>query len=322
MIIHSTVAYADFCQAHAAALPVFFQPWWLDAVGQHGAWQKYVIRDDHGQAIGIWPVFTKRRYGFHWHTLPPYTPISGPWFAEHHHLTPLLLSAFASQIAAGHLYWLLQSMHSVAQATSWRENGFEVDLRHTYRLPPTNDPDELFRRFRTTTRNEIRKADRTLQIRPVDDLRHFLPLYRQHAREKGIFVSALVPVLEAIYAACLERGQGQLLCAYDAQENLHAGVFLVWDQQVTYVLIISRNQNFPTSAATRLLLWRAIQHSVVAGRIFDFNGGDVPSIGNFFAAFGAQKTAYLRATIYPNPLVRFAVKLAKHIRHPRGHLFR
>lgn len=320
-MISSEREYGDFCQAHTAELPIFFQPWWLDAVGQHGHWQKYVIRGSNDNTIGIWPIFTKRRYGFQWRTLPPYSPVSGPWFAENDALSQPLLAALTSQLAGGQLYWLVHSMRYVQQALWWQKNGFEVHIWHTYRLPVTNDPDNLFRRFRTTTRNEIRKAARNLLVRPVGHLQHFLPLYIRHARAKGIFTPAVAQVFECIYNASLERGQGQLLCAYDKEGNLHAGVFLVWDHQNTYVQSISRNQDFQTSSATRLILWQAIKQSATSGRAFDFNGGDVPSIGDFFASFGAEKVAYLRAVLYPNALVRFVVRLAKYVRHPQSRLF-
>lgn len=322
MITAYEPAYAAFCQIYAAELPVFFQPWWLDAVGQQGRWQKYVIQDGEGQVIGIWPVFSKRKYGLRWHTLPPYTPVSGPWFGTADALTEALLQALVKKLAGNSLYWLIQSMRYVQQPDWWQSAGFEVDTRHTYQLPATDDPQELFRRFRSTTRNEIKKAERNLQVRAVSDLRKFMPLYTRHAESKGIFSLAAAQALEAIHGACLEHGQGQILLAYDAQENLYAGILTVWDQKTTYLLVISRNEDFQTSPATRLLLWQAIQQSAASGRTFDFEGGNIPSIGDFFASFGATKTAYLRAILYPNALIRSAVRLAKYVRHPRSRFFR
>jgi len=322
LLISSALEYAAFCQLYAAELPIFLQPWWLDAVGQQGHWQKYVIKDNSDKPIGIWPVFTKRRYGFYWHTLPPYTPVSGPWFAEENTLTQPLLEALVSQISKSSLYWLLQSVRYIQQAAWWQKNGFEVEIWHTYQLPATDDAMELFKKFRSTTRNEIKKASPFIEIRQETDLQHFMPLYTQHAQAKKIFDPAAATAFQAVFAVCTARAQGQLLCAYDQQENLLAGIFCVWDQKTTYLLVISRQEQTQPFSPTRFLLWQAIKLSATQGRIFDFEGGRMPSIGDFFASFGATKTAYLRAILYPNPLVRFAVRLTKYVRHPQSRFFR
>ena len=208
------------------------------------------------------------------------------------------------------------------QAAWWQNNGFEVDVWHTYQLPATNNPTELFQKFRSTTRNEIKKAAQYLEVRPETDVTQFMPLYTQHAQARHIFAPAAARVFQAIVAASLEHGQGQLLCAYDRQEQLCAGIFCVWDHKTTYLLVISRSQVVQPFSATRFLVWQAIQQSALSGRVFDFEGGLLPSIGDFFASFGAAKTAYLRAILYPNSLVRFVVRLAKYARHPQSRFFR
>ncbi len=322
LLIASELEYAAFCQLYAAELPIFFQLWWLDAVGQQGHWQKYVIKDDRNAPIGIWPVFTKRRYGFYWHTLPPYTPVSGPWFAEENALSQPLLDALVSQIRGSSLYWLLQSVRYIKQAAWWQKSGFEVEIWHTYQLPPVADEMELFQKFRSTTRNEIKKASRLMEVRQETDLQQFMPLYREHAQAKKILVPAAATAFQSVFTACAAHGQGQLLCAYDRQEHLLAGIFSVWDQKTTYLLVVSRQEQTQTFSPTRFLVWQAIKLSAANGRTFDFEGGSVPSIGDFFASFGAGKTAYLRAVLYPNPLVRFVVRLAKYVRRPQSRFFR
>jgi len=236
-------------------------------------------------------------------------------------LSAALSPASSRQLSGNSLYWLLQSIRYVSEVDWWKKNGFETQIRHTYRLPVTEHPHILFRQFRPSTRSRIKKAAAYLQVRPVDHLQEFMAVYVQHARAKKIFLPAHAQAFQSIFSACLQREQGELLCAYDEQGRLHAGAFFVWDQTTTYLLIVSRNQDFQHSFAARLLLWHGIQRAITRGHVFDFNGGDVPSIGDFFASFGATKTPYLRATRYSNVFGRTFVRCVKFLRNPRNALF-
>jgi hypothetical protein len=51
--------YRAFCRT-APDLPVFAQPWYLDACIEGGAWDAVLAREK-GRVVAAWPYFHKRR---------------------------------------------------------------------------------------------------------------------------------------------------------------------------------------------------------------------------------------------------------------------
>ena len=59
-------------------LPLFFQPWYLDAVVDEGEWDVCLAATDN-KIIGIWPYFFKKRHLISTITHPHLTPYLGPY---------------------------------------------------------------------------------------------------------------------------------------------------------------------------------------------------------------------------------------------------
>ena len=70
--------YQAFC-ASQPELPLFFQPWWLDAVCVEGEWDVCLSLDKGGNVRGMLPYYLKKYYGFTVSTMPMLTPYLGPW---------------------------------------------------------------------------------------------------------------------------------------------------------------------------------------------------------------------------------------------------
>ncbi|MEI6409368.1 MAG: GNAT family N-acetyltransferase [Bacteroidota bacterium] len=314
IVQHSTDKYDQFCLQHADKIPVFFQPWWLEALAGCGKVEKLIFQTKSGEVFGIWPVFQKQKYGFRWNTLPPYTPVSGPWLISAPENAPALIKSVAARFPWV-LYFLTHSFQGLSFRNAWESAGFETELRYTYQLPRVKEAEDLYHLFQPNTRSRIRKAAQLLEVRAEQNLDRFLPLYIRHAKERNIFTNQHLSAFKALFEAGLTQNQGALWCAYDRQDTLVAGIFAVWDQQQMYILVTSMDRDFREYQAPRLLLWHAIQQAVKQGLAFDFEGGNVPGIGSFFASFGATKTPYLRAMRYGNKIWRRVVKRAELLKN-------
>src|SRR5699024_787057 len=99
-----------------------------------------------------------------------------------------------------------------------------------------------------------------------------------------------------VFEASTSRNQGQLFVARDARKNIHAALFLVWDQHSAYYLMGGASGRFRTSGAQSLLMWEAIKFASDKTNKFDFEGSMLEPVERFFRGFGARQKPYFQIT--------------------------
>jgi len=80
----------------------------------------------------------------------------------------------------------------------------------------------------------------------------------------------------------------------DAQNNLHAALYLVYDKNCAYYLLGGADPEFRSSGAMYLNVFEAIKYSADFTDRFDFEGSVVPQIESMFRSFGATQKQYFR----------------------------
>ena len=156
--------------AHA----LFQQPWWLDAVAP-GAWDAAVVVRD-GETVGRLPFVRKQRFGLTVLSRPPLTPFLGPWInpgtgnghteleRQHAILGDLIAALPEHDIFS-------QSFHrDIKDCLQFHCAGFSESTHYTYIIDDLEDQDQIWSGFRKTVRTHIRKAERQVVVRTVDDI--------------------------------------------------------------------------------------------------------------------------------------------------------
>src|SRR5205823_12386504 len=69
--------YRDFCRA-APEVPVFAQPWYLDACVEGGNWD-VVLAEEKGRIVASLPYFYKQKGPFRYATMPLFLKWLGPY---------------------------------------------------------------------------------------------------------------------------------------------------------------------------------------------------------------------------------------------------
>jgi hypothetical protein len=307
-VVQDKQRYAQICTTFADIIPVFLQDWWLDTTSQ--MWYPQVIYCAD-QAVGIWPVTEKRKFGLTYQTLPAYTPYDGPWWLPDTPPPPETVLKNLLNAIPKATYQLAHPFYAGFSAEAWQENGFQTKNFGTYRIAP-DLPEVVYGRFSSMTKNLIERAQKKIHISENTDFEQFAPILKQFFKKKGLLKANSVELIGQILRNAQSRNQGQLLCAYQ-DTTLLAGLILVYDQQTTYALVIVSNPAYPKSNAIRVLLWHAIKDVMRERRTFDFEGGDIKGIGDFYASFGAKKTPYLRVVRYRNKSVQSMIHLAKRL---------
>lgn len=272
---------------------LFEEPYWLDAVAP-GAWRAAEVRDRE-EIVGRLPYVVKRKLGVSALTVPVLTPWLGPWIKEkdgkycntlsyqHQILQELLAQLPASPYQAIHCAPQFTNL----MALSWA--GFDLRFRYTYRITDLSDPDAIWRGFRENIRRECRKAERNLEVRTDLSLSRLLDSMAKTFDRQALNRDFLKEPLQRIDRVMNERGQRQIYFAVDAQERIHAAIYVVWDPRCAFYLAGGGDPELRSSGAHSLLVWRAIKDSAEVSKEFDFEGSMVAPIERFFRAFNAQQ---------------------------------
>lgn len=275
--------------------PLFHQDWWLDATAP-SSWRRPVAESPVG-SLAAFPFVIRRRYGLTALTVPPLTPYLGPWIRrpEDTALEPAtddrLLDRLIESLPPHDV--LYSRFHpSISNWLSFPRHGFRTTTRYSYRLRAMHDSNTVWRTFSAEHRRLIRQAERTLIVRtdlPVDAVRRFDTLFER----SGLPNAKGYELLARIDLACHTRDQGRLLVVEDRVGRIHAGAYVVWDDDTAYVILAGGPSAARDSIAWNLLIWEAIRFLAPATTTIDFTGA-VPE--EMCWAVDAERVPYLVVT--------------------------
>jgi hypothetical protein len=152
--------------------PLFFQPWWLEAVSP-GRWDFVVARRGE-EVAGVLPYTFKLRLGLRLIEMPPLTPYLGPWLRKSNAKYANQLSEekeLMSELINGLPRFAVfhQCLHP--NTTNWLPfywKGFSQTTLYTYRIEDTSDLESLWKETRDNIRTDIKKAEKQVVIEPTD----------------------------------------------------------------------------------------------------------------------------------------------------------
>jgi hypothetical protein len=282
----------------SCAHSLFQQPWWLDAVAP-GAWDALVV-SGQGEIVGRLPFVRTERFGLTILTQPPLTQFLGPWvnagagkydtrLAREHEILTRLIDALPPHDV------FLQSCHySVTNSLAFYWRGFSLSSNYTYALENLECHDQIWAGFRENIRRQIRKAERQVSVRLLEDVDTFIALNRMTFERQGMPLPYSADVVRRIDAACSVRGARRMFLAEGADGAPHAVLYLVWDHASAYYLMSGSDPRLRNSGAMSLLVWEAIKFASQVTRRFDFEGSMLQPVERFFRAFGARQVCYAR----------------------------
>ena len=146
-------------------------------------------------------------------------------------------------------------------------------FRYTYVLDGLDDHDGIWAGFPQEDRTRIRKAERHLVVRAIDDVELFIALNRMTYTRQGMAMPYSAELIRRLDAACGARGVRRILLAEGADGVAHAGLYLVWDPESAYYLMAGSDPRLRRSGAIPLLIWEAIKFAgQVTATSYDFEG--------------------------------------------------
>ena len=309
-------AYHQFCQQNKD-LPIFFQDWYLDAVCKEGTWESAIIQKNK-QVVGILPYYLKKKGPFTYITMPPLTKMMGPYITTSYRKEPhftKICKALIEQLPKVAYYEQLFSY----QITNWLPfywKNFQQTTRYSYLLDIT-DLEGVYANFSADYRNnKIKKAKQLVSIVKNFPLKDLYEVNKMSFDRQGIAIPYSFNFLTHLDKTLSTHQAKASFFAVDAQQQIHAVAYLIWDKERAYYLLAGDNPLLRNSGASTLLVWEMIQFAKeeLGVKSFDFQGSMLASIERVRRQFGAQQKSYFL-------IQQHRSKTFKYISTLKGRLF-
>lgn len=311
-------AYTLFCD-QAPDLPLFMQPWYLDAVCEGGRWDAVMV-EKGGTVVAVWPYFIKNKWGWNYVAMPPLARMLGPYILPEwrsNRKEASIMEELLNQLPTG-LAAFEQDFNYTAQnwlPLYWR--GFRQTTRYSYFLD-LRDLGETWKNLASDYRNQkIPKAQELVKIgvaSPVllpptsgfqqqseikkgPALDDFLEVHDQSYERKGLDPPVSYERMSRLDEALASRGRRAIFFANDRESGaIHSVAYLAWDNQSAWYLMAGDDPALRQSGAGILLAWEAIRfaHEVLHLPFFDFAGSMIRPIERVRRQFGAEQKPYFR----------------------------
>ena len=294
------VLYDKFCTL--TYIPIFSQPWWLDAVCGKDNWGVHVI-EKSGQFLGAMPYYVENRNGYDIITKAHHSQNNGiiiNYMKNMKYVAMLdrqeeVINEMCDYIESLGVDKYEQQYHySFTNYLPFKWRGYNELVRYTYVIDDTSDMDKVVADFKYIARNQIKKAEKIVTIKEGMDIDKFYEINKLSYDRQGIEVPFSLKLLSRIESACVEHDCRKILYSQDEEGNIHSVAYLVWDDESLYFLINGIDSDYTWSQSNSLLIKESIRVAHDLGKKFDFEGSVLQPIEHIFRAFGAKQKMYFR----------------------------
>ncbi|MBL7803369.1 MAG: GNAT family N-acetyltransferase [Saprospiraceae bacterium] len=285
--------------AQAPELPLFMQPWYLDAVCGEGAWGAAIVQRD-GRPVAAMPWFLKKKGIWKYVAMPVLGKFHGPYLLpeyrrldEEHRIYAELIEQLPRNLAA-----FSQDFHYTV--TNWLPfywRGFRQTTRYSYVVDLNRAEDDIWRGIDKSYRQKITKAGALVTVTEERPLTELYRLLEKSFDRQDLSAPYSLDFLQGLYGALSAHQACRLFFAADQGNGaLHSAALLAWDAQSAYYLISGDDPALRASGAAVLLKWEAILYAKNALHlpVFDFEGSMIQALERGRRDFGAQQRPYFR----------------------------
>ena len=182
--------------------------------------------------------------------------------------------------------------------TNWMPfmwKGYKQQTRYTYVLEDIQDIEKVRGGFADNTKSVITKSV-GLNLKVIDSLTltDMYSILSKTFKRQNKVVPFDFDWFSKFDEIINKNNARKMFFAVDAQSNLHAALYLVYDKNCAYYLLGGADPEFRSSGGMYLNIFEAIKYSSIFTSKFDFEGSVVPKIESVFRSFGALQKQYFR----------------------------
>lgn len=291
--------YRELCKCEKS-IPIFSKYWWMDAVCGEINWDVLLV-EKGAQIVASLPYYLRKRGKRREITQPPLTQINGIWikyppnqkYCKKLAYEKKVMTEIINQLDELNLDYYNQNFHySITNWLPFYWKGFKQTTRYTYVIENLANLDYIYKEFDPNLRNDIKKAKRNVIIKQDCDMETFYKINTKTFERQNINVSFSLELLKNLDKVCKKNNCSKIFYAIDKFENIHAAIYIIWDENAAYYLLGGGDPKYRNSQATSLLMVEAIKYSSEVTKMFNFEGTMIETVERFFRAFGAIQKPY------------------------------
>lgn len=256
-------------------LPLTMQPWWMDAVCAGKEWNVLLAVDKEDNILAALPYLIRKRAWLRYIVMPQQTQIGGIWVApsvtEDKWQTAEVCRQMVEQLDALKLaYYYQQYPVNSLCVEPMRALGFKTRERVTYRIEDLSDLDKVISRFSKNKKRQLQKALSLHAERGCnpEDFYRFHANCMHEQRKRITYSREFFLVLER---KARRLGQSEIISIHNADGEIYAAAFLVWDKRLMYYLIPCYALAHKNTGAGALLVLESIKLAREKSVVFDFS---------------------------------------------------
>lgn len=282
------------------SIPIFSRDWWMDAVCGEGNWDVLIIeRGD--EIVAAMPYYFKIRFGKKHIHQPNLTQKNGIWInypQNQKYPTKLSYETEIIRKIIDEMEGLNISRYSQNydySFTNWLPfywKDYKQTTRYTYVIEDLSNLDDVYSNFEHSAKQNIKKAEKIIEVREELSIEEFYEVCKMTFTRQNIKIPYTLEFLKKLDSECTKHNCRKILFGVDKENNIHAVLYVIWDENSAYTLVGGGNTEYRNSQAMALLYWKAIQIASNVTKKFDFEGSMVEQIEKFFRKYGGIQKSY------------------------------
>ncbi|HTN17555.1 MAG TPA: GNAT family N-acetyltransferase [Chitinophagaceae bacterium] len=297
----------DLYLSVTAPLPVFFQPWWIEAVHQ-GSWNLAVLQKQD-KVLAVWPYTLERKALFTIIRNPLLTPYFGPLWLSEEQAAPGWADQLRQQLPKAD-FLQCSTLPGVCDSLFSEEHYIVHRKKRTFYIDLSQTLETIWSDIHPKRKNDIRKAQEDLQVSSgFMDIHEFTAWHSRSFTGKGKQYPYSVPFLQKLVDTTAAQHASKAYTARDKKGHIAGQVWMVYDKDTMYYLLSATPEQAHRGAIS-LLIWEAIQEARKSDlRRFDFEGSMDEGIAFYFRRFGGSETPYNEYSITNSLLWKLKQKI-------------
>lgn len=297
-------------------VPISMNPWWLDAVCAGKEWDVLLAEDAQGNISGAMPYLLRRKAWYKYIVMPPLSQTGGVWvtadITADRWKTAEVCRQIKEQLDNLHLAYYYQNyLPGSLCVDAMCAMGFKAREHQTLRIDDLSNLDTLIASFSKSVRRQLQKA-LSLHAEHTMDPEDF---YRFHTR--CMAVRGRKPSYSREFLLVIERKahrlkQCEILSICNADGQVYAAAFLIWDKSYMYFLIPVLDPAFKESGASALLALEAMKLAREKKVHFDFEGLADKRLTKVYQQFHPTPVKYFSVERSYQPIRAFFIRCAQH----------
>lgn len=293
--------YSEFCQK--VYVPVFSKPWWMDAICGEENWGVWLYGMDESQICAAMPYYMETRNGYDYITKAILTQINGLFIDYPAGQKLAAKQVFEEKICNAAIDFIeskglgvyeQQYHHTFSNFLPFWWRGYSIIPRFTYVVEDTSSMAKVEDNFTANCRKNMRKGYKNIaHIGTLSKERFYHEHEKIYARQ-GLQCPFSYDLWIRLYEACMENNSGEIIAAYDDEENVLSLMFVVWDEKALYPLLGGAIPDYANLQTYTALTHKSISLAGEKHLSYDFEGSVIKRINHAFREYGATPKLYYR----------------------------